>query len=583
VPGSTHPNGNPYQIVNDQPLAYVSEQEIRAILDEWIIKETVIQQAIQAAKTEGAALNISISDVLNHYGILLKTHGDELYGSHPTHGSTNGQNFWVNPAKNCWTCFRCDSGGGPLSLIAMREGIIQCSQATKGAMRGDLFIKVIKRGKELGLIEENRMPVLINGKKIISNPQDFFTKKEDGTIKTFVPQRLANKIQEQHKFASIDKHSSIYYYDETKGTWYPKGELLIRGLSYFLLDNLAKRYYIEETLALIRDTNYIPREKLDHDINRLPLENGTLNINTLKIEPFSHTHYALTHLPVTYDPAATCPKTISFMEDICPQDRETLQEWIGFHLLRDYRYQKCVQLIGEGNNGKSTFLRLLEAFLGKENVSNATLYELVSGRFAKADLYGKLANIASDISPDELKRTGAFKAFTGGDYVRAEMKHQNAFKFLNYAKLSFSANRLPPTPDESDAFFRRWILISFPNTFEPPNLDTTIIDKITTPQELSGLLNWAIQGLKRLKQNGGFTNSLSTEHLRQTWKLLSNPINGFLKEYTNGKLDRNFTKRISHISTIPTTNNPSNTTSNAKTHRKKPNTTRKNESNINDT
>ena len=531
-PGSIHPNGEIYQITNDQPLAYVNEQTIRTILDKWIIKESIIQQAIQAAQTEASTISLSISDVLNHYGIQLHTHGDELYGPHPIHGSTNGQNFWVNPAKNCWHCFRCSSGGGPLSLIAMREGIIPCNQATKGALRGEVFLKTLKRGQELGLIEEQRTPILMNGKKITYNPQDFFTKKEDGTIKTFVPQRLANKIQEQHKFASIDKHSDIYYYDETKGTWYPRGELLIRGLAYLFLDNLAKRYYIEETVALIRDTNYIPREKLDHDINRLPLENGTLNIITLEIESFSHTHYALTHIPVKYDPTATCPKILKFIEDICPNDQETLQEWIGYHLLRDYRYQKCVQLIGEGNNGKSTFLRLLEAFLGKDNVSNATLYELVSGRFAKADLYGKLANIASDISPDELKRTGAFKAFTGGDYVRAEKKHQNAFKFLNYAKLSFSANRLPPTPDQSDAFFRRWILISFPNTFDPPNLDTTIIDKITTPEELSGLLNWAIQGLRRLKQNNEFTNSQSTENLRQTWKLLSGSIDAFLNQCT---------------------------------------------------
>lgn len=905
-PGSIHPNGGTYQITNDQPLAYIDEQKIRSILDQWIIKESIIQQAIQAAQTEASAITLPISDVLNHYGIKLHTHGDELYGPHPIHGSTNGQNFWVNPAKNCWhcfppnqnivtpsglkeigdikagdtiidgekeakitssfkrfydgdvlifnslylpqftvtpghpflvarcplcnkpyesyisckpncprrkkdgkhncrgtgypaikwvnsdeinpntdflivpknyspkewdidlvtekkhgnyrvpdriplneevafligtyiaeghvsrdsrgywknihftlsydeiekakylqktlrrffnlkaqvyqhqnrgttlvqaasttlgrwliktigngstnkklgkylnapkntlreiidayidgdghnrkntnewiintvskqlayevhlalirlgekpriyysteennsyavhgryiiahtknqkryrhwedtenlyvpiieiktqkyagivcnletethqyqtpqvshNCFRCSSGGGPLSLIAMREGIIQCSQATKGALRGDIFLKTLKRGQELGLIEKQQTPILINGKKITYNPEDFFTKKDDGTIKTFIPQRLANKIQEQHKFASIDKYSNIYYYDETKGTWYPRGEILIRGLAYLLLDRLAKRYYIEETLALIRDTNYVPREKLDHDINRLPLENGVLNINTLEIEPFSHAYYALTHIPIKYDPEATCHKILKFIQEICPHDQETLQEWIGYHLLRDYRYQKCVQLIGEGNNGKSTFLRLLETFLGKDNVSNATLYELVSGRFAKADLYGKLANIASDISPDELKRTGAFKAFTGGDYVRAELKHQNAFKFLNYAKLTFSANRLPPTPDESDAFFRRWILISFPNTFEPPNCDPTIIDKITTPQELSGLLNWAIQGLRRLKQKGEFTNSQSTENLRQTWRLLSNPINGFLKEYT---------------------------------------------------
>ena len=66
----------------------------------------------------------------------MKKSGSEYFGSHPIHGSESGSNFWINPSKNMWHCFRCDSGGGPLAAIAVKEGIIDCSEANKGSLRG---------------------------------------------------------------------------------------------------------------------------------------------------------------------------------------------------------------------------------------------------------------------------------------------------------------------------------------------------------------------------------------------------------------------------------------------------------------
>ncbi len=543
-PGSIHPNGGTYEVVVDTPLAYISENTLKEILGEWIVKESIIQQALLNAQTETAAIDITITEVITKYGIKLRSQGDELHGSHPVHGSVGGQNFWVNPAKNVWHCFRCESGGGPLSLIAVIEGIIDCTEAIKGAVRGEKFIRTLNRGKELGLIPDSHAIIMSNGKQMTFNPEDFFSKKEDGTIKAFIPKRLVSKIQEELKFATIDRKSDIYYYDDQKGTWYPTGELIIRATAYFFLSSLAKRYFIEEVVAFIRDTNYISRDKFDHDIHRIPVKNGVLNLNTLTLEPFDPQLYALTHIPVEYSTTATCPKTLQFLNDVAPNDIDTLQEWVGYHLWRTYRYQKCVQLVGEGNNGKSTFLNLVQAMLGHDNVSNDTLQQLITERFAMADLYGKLANIAADISSEELRRTGAFKALTGGDYIRAEMKHQNPFKFLNYAKLSFSANRLPPTPDLSDAFFRRWIVIGFPNKFDDDNCDPHIIEKITTPQELSGFLNWAVEGLRRLRENNHFTKSQSTTELRILWKNLSQPVHSFLEQHTEKNAAKHTPKDI---------------------------------------
>src|SRR5690606_38296347 len=103
---------------------------------------------------------------------------------------------------------------------------------------------------------------------------------------------------------------------------------------------------------------------------------------------------------------------------------------------------------GEGSNGKSVFLGLIEAFLGAENVSNVSLHDLTSDRYASAELYGKMANIFADLRADKITDAGTFKVVVSGDRIRAQRKHQQPFTFKPYAKLIFSANQIPETSDK---------------------------------------------------------------------------------------------------------------------------------------
>ena len=193
-------------------------------------------------------------------------------------------------------------------------------------------------------------------------------------------------------------------------------------------------------------------------------------------------------------------------------------------------------------------------FLGQENISARNLYELVTDKFAKADLHRKLANIAADIGSKELRYTGVFKALTGGDPISAQRKYRDPFKFYNYAKLDFSCNQLPVSPDESQAFFRRFMIFRFKTRFIDPELynpesdqtlqpkDPKILEKITTPEELSGLFNWALQGLKRLQRNRQFTNSQTTTELKNQYTEMSDPITGFVNKHIKEQMEEWETK-----------------------------------------
>ena len=171
--------------------------------------------------------------------------------------------------------------------------------------------------------------------------------------------------------------------------------------------------------------------------------------------------------------------------------------------------------VGSGANGKSTLLELLETFIGKQNASHVTLQALCDHRFAAAELCLKLINTCADIPHKNLFKTGTFKELTGGDMIQAERKFKSFFYFRNYAKLLFSCNAVPESTDDSLAWFRRWIIIECPNQFTGDKEKPRIIDSLTTPQELSGTLNWALEGLTRLLNKKRFTNQLEIAQQRQ--------------------------------------------------------------------
>ena len=161
-PGSIHPNGGVYEIVADVPLAQVTTQQLIEALKPYVVPEREIQRVEETARREKRETDIK-PDILQVVPLTgLHKHGDEYYGPHPVHGSQhgkNGKNFWVNPAKNCWHCFRHDTGGGPLLWLAVEEGIINCSEAGPRALRGEVFKRVLEKAVERGYIDAKQVNI----------------------------------------------------------------------------------------------------------------------------------------------------------------------------------------------------------------------------------------------------------------------------------------------------------------------------------------------------------------------------------------------------------------------------------------
>lgn len=348
----------------------------------------------------------------------------------------------------------------------------------------------------------------------------------------FVAAKLAEEIKQQYRFITNIQTEDIYVYEG--GVYTPLGEQRIREKAQELLGDLATIHCVNEVVECVRRETYTPAEFFGSPpLNLVCVENGILNIETGELMPHTPDLVFLSKLPVRYEPEAGCPNIMRFLEEVVPdaRDREVLLEYVAYCLYRQYPIHKALMLVGSGSNGKSTFINLVKAFLGKANVASRSLQELCTDRFAMADLYGKLANLFYDLPGAAVVDTGPFKALVGGDMVKGENKFKSAFFFENHAKIVFSANQIPRvSADHSDAFFRRWIIICFPNVFEGRNADRNILKKITSPEELSGLLNLAVGYLKKLLEQGDFSYAKTTDEIRTDYLRRSDPVTAFAQD-----------------------------------------------------
>jgi len=293
------------------------------------------------------------------------------------------------------------------------------------------------------------------------------------------------------------------------------------------------RYQMLEVLAQIGWKTYVDREAFRSPAGKIPLLNGVYDYVTGSLEPHRQENYFFHRSPVKYDAAATCPAIDQFLEQVLGDRRQLAYEMAGYAIAESTpnKWQRAFMLIGPGDNGKSTFLNLVTAFLGKENVSQQTLQALVDNRFAAAALDHKLANIAADIGDRSLYKTEMFKNLTGGDRISAENKFNDPYAFENRAILLFSCNVLPESFDDSDAYHKRWVIVQFENVFSGDRKDPKLLEKLITPTELSGFFNKAIAAYRLMEARGTFTGEGSTTaEKREAYSRLSDPLQCFLDE-----------------------------------------------------
>jgi putative DNA primase/helicase len=419
------------------------------------------------------------------------------------------------------TIFICDTCGEPTVPSYIDDVKTQWYKCEKGHTTSTPMKKnYTAEGRDLNLPVED---------KKLAASYGFGSRYATDDTDRFNPNSFANMLTGQFFFKTDKKTDLLYIWNSENGTYDPDGEIFIHQALVNRLGLEVKPHYQLDAEYFIKGLTYT---NIEETTNLLAFKNCVLNVETLTTLDKSPAYFIISKLPVTYDPKTQLgPVTQKFLIDVFGENQLiALQEALGYTLLKTPLFEKAFMLIGDGANGKSTFLNLLQALLGRENYSNVTLQEICYNRFAAASLYQKMANISSDLPKTAIATSGRFKMLTGKDTVSAEFKHKNAFQFLNTAKMWFSCNEFPQTTEDTLAYVRRWKIFNCPNVFLGANADPKILEKLTTETELSGFLNWCLDGLKRLLTNGRFSANETEETLRENILKLSNPTQAFLEK-----------------------------------------------------
>lgn len=331
-----------------------------------------------------------------------------------------------------------------------------------------------------------------------------------------------------------------YFYDKQKMWWMWD----FKDSSWKIIDETDLMNKIDDNIKridtikskvkgeIIESMQRIGRRKVPKELesSKIQFKDKLFDVYTSEITTVTPEVFATNPIPHEIGETTDTPQIDKLFEEwVGPKYVDTLYEIIAYCCFRDYPLHLMFCLIGVGRNGKSRFLALLSKFIGKNNVCSTELDTLLDSRFESFKLYKKLACTLGETNFGLLSKTSLLKRLCGQDMIGFEFKNKQPFDDYNYAKILISSNALPSSADTSEGFYRRWLIVDFPNTF-PEGID--VLERIPD-QEYDNLCRRVINILPRLLKVAMFTNQGSVEERQRRYIAASNPLSLFIKENCN--------------------------------------------------
>ena len=342
------------------------------------------------------------------------------------------------------------------------------------------------------------------------------------------PWKYTLSVLDSHTFAT-DGYG-LFIYDSDTGRYVPADDKL-RNIVAGTLKQEWSQARVNHIFTWYRDR--APRLWDAPPLDRVNVLNGILDLESGDLQPHSPDFLSHIQINAAWDPEADCPAIDRFVQKVFPYDaHEVFYQLAGLFLTPDSRCQKAVLFLGSGASGKSVATALIRQFLHPRNVSNVPLHDLTVGRFDLAELRGKLLNISADVPERDFNDTAVFKQIVDGQLatLRVPRKYHDPIEFQPFTRLLASAARVPHSDDNSLGYLRRWLAVPFDTSLNESNLDRTLLDKLTTPDELSGLLNRAVSAYRQLLEKGTLTESEKMAAAKEEFDQASDSTRLFLRE-----------------------------------------------------
>jgi len=352
----------------------------------------------------------------------------------------------------------------------------------------------------------------------------------DKGARRFMPGVLADHCaKNENVFFCADKY---YFYED--GVYVMQDDDLEakrRIRSYMKNDNHKTSAQIADAEMQWRMEINTPAREINTNPYLINFKNGLYNALTNEFSEHTPTVLSTIRLGGNYDPKAECSLFMKYLHDVLPETEHGLiQEIMGYLLISVNKAKKSFMLLGDTDTGKSTMLHVIETILLTPDNVSTLQWQKLDEKFNTIQLFGKLANIFGDLSSEALKDTSTFKALTGGDRIMGEYKHKDGFSFRPTVRLLYSLNAMAKSyNDRSEAFYKRLVIIRFPNTIPEEKQDSELEEKLML--EADGITAWALVGLKRLMANKfKFNMTESTDRELQSYKMDNSIVLTFLYE-----------------------------------------------------
>ena len=368
----------------------------------------------------------------------------------------------------------------------------------------------------------------------------------------------------ESKFSSEEGIKLVHYTDDFfsyQGTHYSEvEELTIRSELYKFLDKCKKQDRkgnlvafaptpasvsaaldgIKALTHLRNHANTRPPVWLDGYSDNRPdasklvsLKNGLFHLEDNILLPHSLGLYTQNSLPFAYDPMAECPLWQKFLSDVWGLDEQSidcLQEMFGYILSGDTSQQKFFNIIGPRRSGKGTINKILVALLGQYNTVAPQLEELCD-TFGLQPWLGKLLASFTDARAPERNRSAVVSQLlriVGGDTITVNRKNKESWNGYLPTRIVIYSNEVLQLTENSNALTGRMVVLKMTNSFYGKE-DTGLSNKLM--DELSGIFNWAMAGLRRRLERGGyFVQPDSGKELLETMEEMSNPLGTFVDQ-----------------------------------------------------
>lgn len=363
--------------------------------------------------------------------------------------------------------------------------------------------------------------------------------------KTFEPSRLAKDVKNDFPVAKNHDLDKVFIWMD--GVWQGGAENFVRNVAKERLGNEYRTKRVGQAWSYLQNDELVRNGDWRSPNHKVNIVGGAYDYEKDKVvEKEPHDRF-LHKIKYRYNPDAECPNFEEFLIEVLPdkKDRDKLLESFGLAILPDV-HGKALMLQGEGANGKTLILKILNHLLEGGNTIEKGIHLLEQG-FDIDNLYGKIVMTDEDMSGDKLssQNVSFFKKMVGGGKIPAEEKFGDSYDYYPTVTPIFCANDIPPTPDRGNSFWRRWTIINFPYTFKDnPNPDdptekqarpeSKILNPIVNDrEEMEGILALIIEkGVEAYqRENQQVTGQRSPEEIKELWDEHSSPVYAFCKQY----------------------------------------------------